>query len=131
LGLPAALAAWLLAEPRRPERRLALAAGLVAVAVVVLSETNAATHVKPFTRVSGAAPASDRWTPLNRVVGCPPPNGRGSLAYVFYDSIYAPAMVRRPGQPIPDWNALRLGPQSIGYELTGPGAAPVIWGGGG
>ncbi len=53
LGLPAALAAWLLAEPRRPERRLALAAAVRCVAVVVLSETTAATHVKPFTRVSG------------------------------------------------------------------------------
>ena len=43
LGLPAALAAWLLAEPRRPERRLALAAAVVAIAVVALSETTAAT----------------------------------------------------------------------------------------
>ena len=131
LGLPAALAAWMVADAGRPERRVALGAALVAVAVVVLSETTAATHVKPFTRVSGAEPVSDRWTPLNRVVGYPPPNGRGSLAYVFYDSIYAPAMVRRPGEPVPDWKPLRLGPQSIGYALTGPGRALVIGGGGG
>ena len=131
LGLPAALAAWLLAEPRRPERRLALAAAVVAIAVVALSETTAATFVKPFTRVSGAAPVSDRWTPLNRVVGYPPAGGRGPLAYVFYDSIYAPAIVRRPGEPVPNWKPLRLGPQSIGYALTGPGRALVIGGGGG
>jgi hypothetical protein len=131
LGVPAALAALLLAGSLPRERRLALAAGLVTVTVVVLSETTSATHVTPFTRVDGVEPVSDRWTPLNRVVGYPPPADTSPLAYVFYDSIYAPAMVRDPGEPLPDWRPLRLGPQSIGYELTGPGRALVVGGGGG
>ena len=50
---------------------------------------------------------------------------------MFYDSIYAPAIVRRPREPVPNWKPLRLGPQSIGYALTGPGRALVIGGGGG
>jgi hypothetical protein len=126
LGLPAAAAALLLGE-----RRLAPAAGFAAVVLVVLSATTELTHVTPFVRGSSGDPVSDRWTPLNRVVGYPPPGDRGRLAYVFYDSVYTPAMVRRPGQPLPDWKPLRLGPQSIGYALTGPGRALVIGGGGG
>jgi hypothetical protein len=130
LGLPAAAAAGLLAGRLRAERRLAGLAGAVVAGVVLLSATTEVTHVKPFTRAS-ESPVSDRWTPLNRVVGYPPPEGRGPLAYVFYDSVYTPAMVQRPGEPLPDWRRLRLGPQSIGYALTGPGRALVIGGGGG
>jgi spermidine synthase len=33
--------------------------------------------------------------------------------------------------PVPDWQMLVTGPASIGYELTGPGHALVIGGGGG
>jgi hypothetical protein len=39
--------------------------------------------------------------------------------------------VRRPGTPLPGWRSLHLGPQSIGYDMTGPGRALIIGGGGG
>ena len=130
LGVPAAAAALMLAAGLARERRVALGAGALVAVVVVLSATTGLTYVKPFTRTSGS-PVSDIWTPLNRVVGYGPPGGRGPLAYVFYDSVYAPAMVRKPGGPLPDWKPMRLGPQSIGYALTGPGRALVIGGGGG
>jgi hypothetical protein len=60
-----------------------------------------------------------------------PPPGDARIAPLFYDRIYAPVAVRRPGGPIPDWRQLSLGPQSVGYELTGPGRTLVIGGGGG
>ena len=50
---------------------------------------------------------------------------------MFYDRVYAPVPLYRRGDPVPDWRALHLGPQSIGYALTGPGRALVIGGGGG
>lgn len=73
---------------------------------------------------------ADEWGPLNRVVGYGPPKG-SAFALVFYDRVYAPVPVHRPGTPLPNWRALHLGPQSIGYAMTGPGRALIIGGGGG
>ena len=73
---------------------------------------------------------SDRWTPLSRVLGYAPGED-AEFALLFYDRIYAPVPVRRPGEPLPDWRDLRLGPQSVAYELRPGGRALVIGGGGG
>jgi hypothetical protein len=60
-----------------------------------------------------------------------PPGTRGGDAIVSYDQDVAPVPAHRPGTPLPDWRSLGLGPQSIGYELSGPGRTLVIGGGGG
>jgi hypothetical protein len=131
LAALAALAALLFAGPAAAARRLALAATAVAAVGVVLASATTLYELPPHTTAPGTVePVSDRWTPLSRVLGYPPaPNAR--FATVFYDRVYAPVPLRRPGQPLPDWRDLRLGPQSVGYELTGPGRALVIGGGGG
>jgi hypothetical protein len=72
--------------------------------------------------------AADTWHPLSRVQGIPVRDGGTSL--LFYDRVYAPVPNAERGDP-PDWKKLRLGPPTVGYELTGPGHALVIGGGGG
>ncbi|MEA2353249.1 MAG: hypothetical protein QOJ14_1663, partial [Thermoleophilaceae bacterium] len=73
--------------------------------------------------------AGDRWTPISRVVGYR--GGHGHQAALTYDQDFAPVPAHKRGEPLPDWRALELGPQSIGYAITGPGQALVIGGGGG
>ena len=87
------------------------------------------------TTCRSSANAIERWSPLSRLVALPP---------------RPPASARRPPTPpssttrtsptspsidpeegYSDWRPLQLGPQSIGYELTGPGDALIIGGGGG
>jgi Spermidine synthase len=75
-------------------------------------------------------PVADRWTPLSRVIAYPPPPG-GAFGVVTYDRVPAFVPRYRRGGPLPGWKALKLGPQSVGYALTGPGRALVIGGGGG
>jgi hypothetical protein len=127
LSLLAAVAALLFGGPSR------LAAGAVVIAAVatLLAATTDLYELPPHTTASaGEQPLSVRWTPLTRVLAYPPP-GDAKIAPLFYDRIYAPVAVRRPGDPIPDWRQLSLGPQSVGYELSGPGRTLVIGGGGG
>ncbi|MEA2467903.1 MAG: hypothetical protein QOJ57_2029, partial [Thermoleophilaceae bacterium] len=123
LGALAALAALLFGGARR------LAAGLViaATALVVVSAATDLYHLDPVTKGHTVA---DRWTPLSRVVGYPPQQG-SRYAILFYDRVYAPVPVYQRGAPYPAAKQLGLIPQSIGYELTGPGRALVIGGGGG
>jgi hypothetical protein len=112
-------------------RTLALGAAALAALAVVLAATTPLYDLPPHTTVpAGLQPVKVRWTPLSRVIGYPPPRG-ATIAPIFYDRVYAPVPVRRPGGPLPDWRALSLGPQSIGYALGGPGRALVIGGGGG
>jgi Spermine/spermidine synthase domain len=97
------------------------------VALVVVS---AATDLYRLDPVTKGRPVADRWTPLSRVIGYPPQRG-SRYAILFYDRVYAPVPVHRPGTPYPTSRQLGLVPQSIGYALTGPGRALVIGGGGG
>jgi hypothetical protein len=83
----------------------------------------------PYEKLFDRQVKGDHWTPISRVVGYPPQGG-GETA-LTYDQDFAPVPHYRRGDPLPDWNRLELGPQSIGYELTGPGDALVIGGGGG
>ena len=73
----------------------------------------------PYERPFDRAVKGDHWTPISRVVGYPP-QGAGEAA-LTYDQDFAPVPHHRRGERLPDWNQLELGPQSIGYELTGPG----------
>ena len=129
LGAVGALAALLFAGTAVPERRLAIA---VAAAGVVLVALSAATDLYrlpgPFDPIRD--PVGERWTPISRVVAYPPGENGGD-AIVSYDQDVAPVPGHTPGTPLPDWRSLGLGPQSIGYELAGPGRALVIGGGGG
>lgn len=72
--------------------------------------------------------AADVWHPLRRVQTVAYPGGDTSVLY--YDRVYAP-VPHVVGDDLPTWEALRLGPSSIGYAITGPGHALVIGGGGG
>ena len=127
LSLVAAAAALLFGGPRR----LAVGAAVLAAIATLLAATTDLYELPPHTTAApGEQPVSVRWTPLTRVLAYPPP-GNAKIAPLFYDRIYAPVAVRRQGDPIPDWRQLSLGPQSVGYELSGPGRTLVIGGGGG
>lgn len=106
--------------------------GLVALgcAALLLSLSTRALHLPPrYTLPADAVTVAERWNPLARVFGFELP-GNDRFAAVFYDRVYAPVPLA-PANSLPDWRALGTGPQSIGYELTGPGRALVIGGGGG
>jgi hypothetical protein len=129
LGVVAGLAALLFAG-RAPRERLA--AGAVTVAAVVLTALSAATSLYelPAQFTPERTVVADRWTPISRVIGYEP-DGPAAPAIVTYDQDVAPVPFHRRGGPMPDWRELGLGPQSVGYALTGPGHALVIGGGGG
>jgi len=131
LGAIAAGASLLLGLGQPTERRLGAAMLAGTGGLIALAAATSLYHLPPNTTApEGLEPVADRWTPLSRVVGYPPP-GDAPFALVFYDRVYAPVPVHRRGEPLPDWRDLHLGPQSIGYALTGPGRALVIGGGGG
>ena len=131
LSFVAGIAALLFAAGAPALRRLAAgAAALGAVATLLAAATDLYELPPHTTAPEGLEPVSVRWTPLTRVLAYPPP-GDATIAPLFYDRIYAPVPVRRAGDPLPDWRRLSLGPQSVGYELAGPGRTLVIGGGGG
>ena len=127
LGLVAVAADWLASHSRgrsaRP-RVVVTAALLVLLAAAPFSDI----LLLPTSvgEVGRGTIVSDRWNPLSRVTAV-----RGeSISAVFYDKIYAPVFHAPEGRPIPDWEAMRVGPQSIGYQLA-PGDSTLIIGGGG
>jgi hypothetical protein len=130
LAVPAALASVLLADGGGRGRTAALGALGASILLTGLAASTHLYYLPPVTEAHGLQAVADRWGPLNRVVGYAPPP-RGPYALVFYDRVYAPVPVRRPGTPLPNWHSLHLGPQSIGYAMTGPGRALIIGGGGG
>jgi hypothetical protein len=127
---PVAAVASMIAAPGRRARTLAAGVLLAGAALVALAATTNVYYLPPDTTVHGLRIATDRWGPLNRVVGYGPPS-RSRFALVFYDRVYAPVPLHSRGAPPPAWRALDLGPQSIGYALTGPGRTLIIGGGGG
>jgi hypothetical protein len=127
LGILVAWAAWLFC-PETGSRRLALGAGALAAVVLVLSSATSMLYL------GGGLPGdvsvfADRWTPLARVLGMHAEDN-DRFAAVVYDRVYAPVPIVGD-EKLPGWRELVTGPQSIGYELTGPGQALVIGGGGG
>lgn len=109
--------------------RAAAGASAAAAVALALAGSTSLYELPPLTGPPGVEPVTDRWTPLSRVLGYAPQE-RSDFALIFYDRIYAPVPVRT-GDAIPDWRDLRLGPQSVAYELRPGGRALVIGGGGG
>ena len=129
LGVVAGVAALLFAGGARLERRLAALVSAGALVLLALSSVTSLNELPgpfDFTR----EPVAERWTPISRVVAYPP-GTRGGDAIVSYDQDVAPVPGHRPGEPLPDWRDLGLGPQSIGHELSGSERALIIGGGGG
>ena len=129
LALLAALAALLFAGPTVREARVALAVGAGALLLVVVPGLNSLFELRP----DGRDPDVERWTPLSRVQGFIPTAEErrpGRNGIVVYDRVLGEVVPARAGR-IPGWRRLQTGPQSVGYELTGPGDALVIGGGGG
>ncbi|HEX8065040.1 MAG TPA: hypothetical protein VF520_00795 [Thermoleophilaceae bacterium] len=107
-------------------RRAALAALAFAAAATVLA---GATSLYDL-RTPGPTPEVERWTPISRVVAYRP-LGNSPNGLVAYDRVIGEIVPYRRGDPLPDWRRTQEGPQSVGYEVTGPGRALIIGGGGG
>lgn len=127
LGVLAGAATLLFAGPLRRERMLGAGVLVLALAIAVVSASTSLNYLAPWTH---GKPYAERWTALARVIGYPPKPG-GRFALLFYDRVYAPVPVHKPGTPYPTPRQLSLLPQSVGYQMTGPGRALVIGGGGG
>jgi hypothetical protein len=129
LGVAAGVAALLFAGTARVERRIAAFVSAGAVVLLALSSMTSLNELPgPFDFTRGSV--AERWTPISRVVAYPP-GTRGGDAIVAYDQDVAPVPGHTPGEPLPDWRDLGLGPQSIGHELSGRGRTLIIGGGGG
>ncbi len=133
IGSLAALSSALFAPPGYFERKAATALIGAAAGLSALSSVTSLAYL-PMSYVPATAHAkliADRWTPISRVLGYAVPEGTVPFDLLFYDRVYAPVFRYRRGDPMPDWQSLHLGPQTIGYDLTGPGSALIIGGGGG
>ena len=128
LGLATGLAALLFGWSSPGARRRG---ALAFVAAVALTTVAAATDLYrlPAPYEPRLDVVADHWSPTARVVGYEP--NPDSDILLTYDQDFAPVPHHRRGGPMPTWRKLGLGPQSIGYELTGPGHALIIGGGGG
>jgi hypothetical protein len=106
---------------------MALAALAIAVAASAVAAGTSAYQL----RQRGPAPAVERWTPISRIVGYKELGGPGSNGVVTYDRVIGEIVPYRRGAKLPDWRRTQEGPQSVGYEATGPGETLIIGGGGG
>jgi spermidine synthase len=130
LGLLALVAALLFAPAAGRERAAAGALAAVGMAVLVVAVTTSALFLPPrFALPDGAVRHGNYSSPLARVMGYQFPDDWW-FSGVYYDRDFAP-VPRVDADEIPDWEYLQTGPQSIGYELTGPGRTFIIGGGGG
>jgi hypothetical protein len=130
-GAVAGLAAGAFAGPLRTEACLGWSSVAMSLLLIALARGSGLLSLPPVGGNAHAELVADRWNPLSRVSGYAVAEQRSRFALVLYDKAYAPVVRRRAGEAYPDWRALGLGPQSIGYALTGPGRALVIGGGGG
>jgi hypothetical protein len=128
-GVAAALFAW----PLRPWRWSGIALAACGAALVTASVGLDGRGLYGLPQATDEV--AERWSPLSRVVGLPPaptPFGTDTLyASAVYDQDIAHVPLYRPEEGYMRWRELQLGPQSIGYELTGPGDVLIIGGGGG
>jgi hypothetical protein len=127
LGVAACVAALLFTRSDRQLRLRSLAAAALGVLVLVGSAAGSLLYL-PMNAGDRDDLAADVWHPLSRVQGVELPDNPDSV--LFYDRVFAP-VPNVTGNDLPTWEDLHLGPSSIGYELTGPGHALVIGGGGG
>ena len=129
LGAVAALAAVLLALPTARLRLVPLAVLALTILATAVSGSTGLNYL-PSPYFPTAKPSADIWTPLDRVLGFPPPHG-DKFGYLFYDRVYAPVPVHRRGTPFPTWKQLETSSQSVGLTVAHHGDALVIGGGGG
>jgi hypothetical protein len=127
LGVVACLAAWLFAWPDVRTRVHSGIFAMVGVLVLVAAGTSSLLYL-PMVPGDRDDLAADSWHPLSRVQAQVAPGV--PIGLLYYDRVFAP-VPKVMGDDLPDWHDLLLGPASIGYELTGPGHALVIGGGGG
>jgi hypothetical protein len=125
LGGAGAVAALLFAGGGT-DRRVALAALAVIAGASALAAGTSAYQL----RQKGPTPAVERWTPISRIVGYTQ-LGTTSNGVVTYDRVIGEIVPYRRGTKVPDWRRTQEGPQSVGYEVTGPGTTLIIGGGGG
>lgn len=130
-GPVGAIAALLFARGSGPRMsRAAIGAVGLGLVAIVLASTTSVFDPEPANEATLGKPASDRWTPLGRVVAYKP--GRGSpFEALFYDRGGAPVARYRRGGPIPNWRQLGLGAESLGFVFGGTQRALIIGGGGG
>ncbi len=128
LALVAAAAAILYSQDG-VVRRFAGAAAVTSIALLILGSTTSILYLDPGHSGRQGEPVGEHWTPLTRSFGYASERSK-DFAFLLYDRAYAPVPIVR-GDQLPTWEILRTGPQSIGYELTGPGHALIIGGGGG
>ncbi|MFP3901521.1 MAG: hypothetical protein ACLFXM_11755 [Acidimicrobiia bacterium] len=126
LGVVASGAAALFAWSEHRLRRACLGVATGGLALLAVASTSDVLFMQMTSNARDDL-AADVWHPLSRVQGIESPGGDSLL---FYDRVFAP-VPNVTGDDLPDWEDLRLGPASIGYEITGPGDALVIGGGGG
>jgi Spermine/spermidine synthase domain len=130
LGGVAAVAAVLFAGAAPRERLVGLGTVALSATLIVASLATSVLFVPPRYKLgSDRRQIAERWNPLSRVIGYDLTHNP-RLAAVFYDRVYA-AVIKVHDNSLPDWRELHLGPQSVGYTLTGSGRALVIGGGGG
>lgn len=107
----------------------------IAVAAGVLIAISLASSGRSIYDLPASGAIAQRWSPLSRLVAFGPQEtlfGKPTLySPVYYDQDVAHVPLYHRGEPYVGWNPLQLGPQSIGYEITGPGDALIIGGGGG
>ena len=122
-GAAAVLCGW--GKPR--ERALGVGLAVVAGAGLIVSGTTSLNYVDPpGEEFFNQEAIVERWTPISRVVGY-----HTTAPWLSYDQDVAFVPQLRDDGSYPDWRPLGTGPQSIGYELTGPGRVLIIGGGGG
>ncbi len=126
LGVVTAAAALCFTTRERGWALTVVAAGLVLLALAATTRV-LYLEVGHFGRREQAL--GEHWTPLTRAFSFRGKPG-SPFGAVVYDLAYAPVPYPE-GEDLPGWEILRTGPQSIGYELTGPGHALIIGGGGG
>jgi len=130
LGVLALASAMAFAWSDRKLRELGLLATAFGLAVLMAGATTTLLYL-PTGFETNDGRVADTWHPLSRVQAYA---ASDTVAIMFYDRVFAPVptVIDWLGEEnLPDWEDLSLGPQSIGYELTGPGDALVIGGGGG
>ncbi len=133
IGIVAAIAAVLFATGSGAVARAGLIVAASGVVLTVIAGSTSILYIAPnYPQPSGSKRVADLWTPLSRVQGFrfPISGGFAAFAALFYDRVSTPVPVVRNGV-IPDWSAMKVGPQSIGYELSGPGGHALVIGGGG
>jgi len=128
VGLAVALFAW----PTSAWRWTGLGIAATAALLIGISLISSGRSIYDLPANGAVAQA---WSPLSRLVAFEPQQttfGKPTLySPVYYDQDVAHVPLYHRGEPYLDWDPLQLGPQSIGYELTGPGDALIIGGGGG